>query len=137
MYEVMEFIGNYNKDLFYSIMGKFFAERIYRKKIPYLINDKDKEWYLFFFNKELIGFCGVKIGVHCTSFSDIYLLEKYYNSKHLNYMIHHMFELYHSNDIKILTCNEAEIDIFKSLGFKKIGNKGCYSCLLWEVNHEN
>lgn len=137
MYEVKEFIGNYNKNVFYSIMGKFFAERIYRKKIPYLINDKDKEWYLFFLKKELIGFCGVKIGSHCTSFSNIYLLEKYYNRKNLSYMIHYIFDLYRTTNIKLLTCNNVEIQIFKSLGFKKIGEKGSYSCLLWEDKNEN
>ena len=56
MYKVKEFVGNYDKDLFYSIMGKFFAERSYRKKLPYLINDKDKFWYIFFRKGELIGF---------------------------------------------------------------------------------
>lgn len=61
MYKVKEFVGNYDKDLFYSIMGKFFAERSYRKKLPYLINDKDKFWYIFFRKGELLAFAVLKL----------------------------------------------------------------------------
>lgn len=75
MYKVKEFVGNYDKDLFYSIMGKFFAERSYRKKLPYLINDKDKFWYIFFRKGELIGFCSIKIGQKYTSFPDLCILD--------------------------------------------------------------
>lgn len=137
MYEVREYVGNYNKSNFYSIMGKFFAERIYRKKIPYLINDKDKAWYLFYQNKELIGFCGIKIRQHYTSFSDIYILEKHYSNKVLTYITNYMFNLYKMENIKLLTCSKEEIKIWKDLGFKIIGNKGCYLCMLWEAKHEN
>ena len=60
MYEVKVFKDNYDRGEFYSIMGKYFAERIYRKLLPYLINEKEKVWYLFFENQTLCGFCGVK-----------------------------------------------------------------------------
>lgn len=137
MYEVKEYVGNYNKKEFYSIMGKFFAERIYRKKLPYLINDKDKSWYLFFSNNELIGFCGIKIGQQYTSFSDIYIIEKFNNYKVLSYIANHMFNLYKMENIKLLTCSNEEIKIWTELGFKIIGSKGSYSCMLWEVKNEN
>ncbi len=137
MYEVKEFIGNYNKAEFYSIMGRFFSERIYRKKLPYLINDRDKSWYLFFLKKELVGFCGIKIGNHCTTFSDIYLVEKYNNMEHLKNIIQYMFNLYKAGNIKLLSCHQDELKILKQLGFQKIGSKGSYSCMLWESNYEN
>ena len=137
MYDVKEYVGNYNRNEFYSIMGKFFAERIYRKKLPYLINDKDKSWYLFFKKNELIGFCGIKIGQQYTSFSDIYILEKYMDIKTLTYITNHMFNLYKMENIKLLTCFDEEIKLWKKLGFKIIGNKGSYSCMLWEAKHEN
>lgn len=56
MYEVKEFMGNYNKEQFYSTMGRFFAERVYRKKLPYLYNEREKIWYLFYKRKELVDF---------------------------------------------------------------------------------
>lgn len=38
------FKDNYDKGTFYSIMGKFFAEKTYRKLMPYLANDEKTEW---------------------------------------------------------------------------------------------
>lgn len=136
MYKVKEFVGNYDKDLFYSIMGKFFAERSYRKKLPYLVNDKDKFWYIFFRKGELIGFCSIKIGQKCTSFPDLYILDDE-NLDDLLFIINYMFNLYKMENIKILTCKSNEIKFLKQLGFEETGSKGCYTNMLWESKHEN
>ncbi len=136
MYKVKEFVGNYDKDLFYSIMGKFFAERSYRKKLPYLINDKDKFWYIFFRKGELIGFCSIKIGQKCTSFPDLYILDDE-NLDDLLFIINYMFNLYKMENIKILTCKSNEIKFLKQLGFEETGSKGCYTNMLWESKREN
>ena len=136
MYKVKEFVGNYDKDLFYSIMGKFFAERSYRKKLPYLINDKDKFWYIFFKKEELIGFCSIKIGQKCTSFPDLYILDDE-NLDDSLFIINYMFNLYKMENIKILTCKSNEIKFLKQLGFEETGSKGCYTNMLWESKREN
>lgn len=136
MYKVKEFVGNYDKDLFYSIMGKFFAERSYRKKLPYLINDKDKFWYIFFRKGELIGFCSIKIGQKCTSFPDLCILDDE-NLDDSLFIINYMFNLYKMENIKILTCKSNEIKFLKQLGFEEIGSKGCYTNMLWESKREN
>ena len=136
MYKVKEFIGNYDKDLFYSIMGKFFAERSYRKKLPYLINDKDKLWYIFFRKGELIGFCSIKIGQKCTSFPNLCILDDE-NLDDSLFIINYMFNLYKMENIKILTCKNNEIKILKQFGFKETGSKGCYTNMLWESKREN
>ena len=136
MYKVKEFVGNYDKDLFYSIMGKFFAERSYRKKLPYLINDKDKFWYIFFKKEELIGFCSIKIGQKCTSFPDLCILDDE-NLDDSLFIINYMFNLYKMENIKILTCKSNEIKFLKQLGFKENCSKGCYTNMLWESKREN
>lgn len=136
MYKVKEFVGNYDKDLFYSIMGKFFAERSYRKKLPYLINDKDKFWYIFFKKEELIGFCSIKIGQKCTSFPDLCILDDENLDESL-FIINYMFNLYKMENIKILTCKSNEIKFLKQLGFEETGSKGCYTNMFWESKREN
>ena len=136
MYKVKEFVGNYDKDLFYSIMGKFFAERSYRKKLPYLINDKDKFWYIFFRKGELIGFCSIKIGQKCTSFPDLCILDDE-NLDDSLFIINYMFNLYKMENIKILTCKSNEIKFLKQLGFEETGSKGCYTNMFWESKREN
>lgn len=136
MYKVKEFVGNYDKDLFYSIMGKFFAERSYRKKLPYLINDKDKFWYIFFRKGELIGFCSIKIGQKYTSFPDLCILDDENIDESL-FIINYMFNLYKMENIKILTCKSNEIKFLKQLGFEETGSKGCYTNMFWESKREN
>lgn len=136
MYKVKEFVGNYDKDLFYSIMGKFFAERSYRKKLPYLINDKDKFWYIFFKKEELIGFCSIKIGQKYTSFPDLCILDDENIDESL-FIINYMFNLYKMENIKILTCKSNEIKFLKQLGFEETGSKGCYTNMFWESKREN
>ena len=117
-------------------MGKFFAERSYRKKLPYLINDKDKFWYIFFRKGELIGFCSIKIGQKYTSFPDLYILDDE-NLDDLLFIINYMFNLYKMENIKILTCKSNEIKFLKQLGFEENGSKGCYTNMLWESKREN
>ena len=136
MYKVKEFVGNYDKDLFYSIMGKFFAERSYRKKLPYLINDKDKFWYIFFKKEELIGFCSIKIEQKYTSFPDLCILDDENIDESL-FIINYMFNLYKMENIKILTCKSNEIKFLKQLGFEETGSKGCYTNMFWESKREN
>ena len=43
-----EYNEGYDRTEFYSIMGKFFAEKKYRDEMPYLINTEEKEWRLFY-----------------------------------------------------------------------------------------
>lgn len=45
-YQVMTFFPPYRKKVFYQLMGKFFAERIYKKKLPYLVNTDQTYWYV-------------------------------------------------------------------------------------------
>ncbi|EGO7770191.1 hypothetical protein JWS91_002665 [Enterococcus faecalis] len=45
-YKLITFYPPYNKSLFYKLMGKFFSERVYRKKMPYLINTSSTFWYV-------------------------------------------------------------------------------------------
>lgn len=136
MYNVKVYMGNYDKSEFYSIMGKFFAERIYKRVLPYLINDKEKIWYLFFSGDELAGFCGVSICDEYTNFTDIYSVDKYQKMGILDFMCNRLFKLYHMENIKVLTDNTQEIDIWLNLGFKNIGEKGRYQNLLWVKNNE-
>ena len=59
-YDIKIYMGNYDKKEFYSQMGEFFADRNYRKKLPYLINDVDKIWYLVYERNKFIVFLELK-----------------------------------------------------------------------------
>ncbi|EHQ8828648.1 hypothetical protein KI105_002130, partial [Enterococcus faecalis] len=52
-HKLITFFPPYNKSLFYQLMGKFFSERIYRKKLPYLINTSSTFWYVILQKNEV------------------------------------------------------------------------------------
>lgn len=54
------FKGQYNRNDFYFYMGKFFAERKYRKLMPYLFNEDDMIWCLNIVNEAVTGFISYK-----------------------------------------------------------------------------
>lgn len=129
-YNIKIYMGNYNKRDFYGEMGEFFADRVYRKKLPYLINDVDKIWYLVYDRNKLIGFFGIKICNENTLISDIYLDDDCDNKKVFRYMAKYLVNLYKEEELKVLTKVKYEQDIWKDLGFEMVGNKGNYSVLI-------
>ena len=131
MFQVKEFIDTCNNAEFYKYMGRFFAERIFRKELPYLINDFEKIWHLFFDQETLIGFCGVIMNQHSTSFTDYYLLPAYRNKENKEYIANYMLKLYQTEKIRILTNSEDEMHMWEELGFLKIGKKGSYTTYVY------
>ena len=131
MFVVKEYIDTCNNSEFYSYMGRFFAERIFRREIPYLINDPEKIWYLFFDNNTLAGFCGVVMNQNGTSFTDFYLLPSYRNLQNKEYMAKYMFAMYKSEKIRILTNSEDEMKLWENLGFLRNGYKGSYTTFVY------
>lgn len=59
---IKKFKDNYDKCKFYSLMGKFFAERKYRKLMPYLFNNENLIWNISVNDKEVEGFISYKEG---------------------------------------------------------------------------
>lgn len=50
------FKDKYDKNEFYMLMGKYFAERKYKKLMPYLVNEENSVWYVAVNDNEVIGF---------------------------------------------------------------------------------
>lgn len=134
MFEVKEYMDTCNNEEFYRYMGRFFAERIFRKELPYLINDSEKIWYLFFDKKDLVGFCGVVMSQQGTTFTDFYVLPSYRNQENKEYIAKYMLDLYATEKIRILTNFEEEMKMWEKLGFLKSGNKGSYATLIFGDN---
>lgn len=131
-YDIKVYMGNYDKKDFYSRMGEFFAERNYRKKLPYLINDIDKMWYLVYEKDVLVGFFGVKICSDNTLVSDIYIDEKYDKISIFKYMAEYLTKLFQEERLKVLTKYSYEKSIWLNLGFKIVGTRGNYAILIRE-----
>jgi len=128
-YNIKVYMGNYDKKEFYGQMGEFFADRIYRKQLPYLINDVDKIWYLVYERNKFVGFFGVKICNENTLISDIYIDEKYIKTDVFEYMAKYLVNLYNEEEIKVLTKVKKEEAIWIKLGFELVGNRGNYAVM--------
>lgn len=50
------FEGNYDSREFYALMGSFFAEREYRKQMPYLVNEEGRVWIVATEGDQVVGF---------------------------------------------------------------------------------
>ena len=128
-YNIKVYMGNYDKKEFYSQMGEFFADRNYRKKLPYLINDVDKMWYLVYERSKFAGFFGIKICNQNTLISDVYIDEKYEKSDVFEYMTKYLVNLYNEEEIKVLTKTKKEQETLINFGFEKVGNRGNYAVM--------
>lgn len=129
-YDIKVYMGNYDKKEFYSQMGEFFADRNYRKQLPYLINDVDKIWYLIYERNKFVGFFGIKICNENTLISDIYITDLYLKSGVFEYMAKHLVNLYNEEELKVLTKVKREQNIWLKLGFELVGNRGNYAVMI-------
>jgi len=57
--QIKQYKGDYDKTEFYSLMGKYFAEKQYQKEMPYLVNRKTNVWFLAFESKTLVAFAAI------------------------------------------------------------------------------
>lgn len=131
MKEVKVYQGNYDRANFYAIMGKFFAEKIYRKKLPYLINEKNKVWYLFYNQGEFAGFASIQPKENYILVSDFYVIEKYNTISFVESMVFYLFDTYKKDNIKLLTKSKLEKKLWLEQGFEVTGEKGSYYVLEW------
>lgn len=52
--------GNYDRAIFYSRMGRFFAEDRYIRQMPYLRNKPEKVWFTVEINRTVVAFSSLE-----------------------------------------------------------------------------
>lgn len=128
--EVKEYPAELSEEKFYSLMGKYFAERQYRKQMPYLINDKKYVWRLYFHKNELIGFYHYTyLKKDLIEFGGLYLEEKYRGKglgKRILFEQNQEFSKYNQ---KSISNNPIVLQIRNELGFVETGKRGSYTIL--------
>lgn len=50
----------YNKSVFYSFMGPYFGDRIWKKQLPHLNNSNHKFWWVFIIDSLVVGFGAIE-----------------------------------------------------------------------------
>jgi len=121
--------GNYDRSEFYSVVGKYFAERKYRKEMPYLVNDDNKSWVLFYSDNALVGFYAYEKKKHITEISGFYVVEEFRNHGFSKEMVNNITCNFDS--CKITTNLHKMVSVLNRYGFEKSGQKGSYETFKW------
>lgn len=120
--------GNYDRTEFYSIMGKYFAEKKYKEEMPYLENKDGNVWFLAFEDNELLGFGSVEIMKNKALLSHSYVEEEHrqkgiwsaINKERLQYAKQH------NKPIEVITKEEFLKDYWLKHGFEIKRKNGSY-----------
>lgn len=125
------FKDDYNKNEFYALMGKYFAEPNYKKELPYISNKDNTVWYIDV-NKydEVLAFNSFEEGKK-VEFKTTYFEEN--NIKNLESII--KLQLTHIGNKLVETANSNEgiIRVLKKHGFIEYKKTTNYTFLRKEV----
>ena len=124
---VREFLPGYDKREFYSMIGEFFAERRYRKEMPYLVNDDDKSWNIFFDGSSVVGFYSYVENKGVTEISGFYVLDRCRGTGIGTEMLNDITRRFHA--IKMVSNSPQMISMLERHGFLEIGVRGSYKIL--------
>lgn len=130
MKEIREFKGEYNKSEFYSIMGKFFAEPLYKKDLPYLTNRDNTIWHVLIRDNEVKAFSAYEESKNKICFKADYYLE---NIKDYEKILKYNLEkIGKDKTIDTATSNSELRALFIKHGFKEYKKTSNYTFLIRE-----
>ena len=115
-------------------MGEYFAERSYRKELPYIINDENMEWHLVYEGNTLVGFASAAIDKNKVLFGNMYVLKEHREKGVWSFMADYLVEKYNDQTLQIVTNVDKLINAWKKRGFNEVGNRGSYSVLRREID---
>lgn len=111
------FEGNYDKALFYSKMGHFFAEERYIRQMPYLRNEPDRVWFLIKKEGQVAAFSSLVIKGEYILFSTEYVEIKYRRQGLFRALTDARFE--YCNEIKMPVRTSTSIELVKDFYMRR------------------
>lgn len=114
------FEGNYDRELFYSKMGHFFAEERYIRQMPYLRNNSDRVWFTIEKNNQVIAFSSLQIMDKYILFTTEYVEIRYRRRGLFKVLTNVRFEYCRELDMPIRTSTNIEFikDYYIKQGFE-------------------
>ena len=130
---IKEYKGNYNRSEFYSLMGKFFAEPLYKKELPYLTNRGNTVWHIKIEKDIVLAFSAYEEYKNKIDFKTDYYVE---NIADLEDIIKYKLELFKDfkKDIVTTTANKEILNLFLKYGFKETRKTTNYTTLIKEYD---
>ena len=125
----LEFRTGYDKADFYARTGMFFAEKQYKKEMPYLINTDEKEWCLFYADDHLAGFYAHEQKDSFVAVSGFYVTEPYRRMGLSEYMLTDITQNF--SCVRITTCSQHLLKLLNKYHFFRVSSRGSYLTLEW------
>lgn len=130
--------SNYDETYFYSCMGKFFAERKYKKEMPYLVNEPTNTWFIAFDKGKVVGFVAINELKNKITLQHDYVEESHrekgvwtaLNVKRLSYLKGK------DKTLEIALREQFLIDYWKGKGFEPFRTSGSYTYMRKEAKDE-
>ena len=129
-----EFKGNYDRADFYARTGMYFAEKKYRREMPYLINTDEKQWCLFYQNDTLAGFYAWEEKDDITVISGFYVTESFRRLGVSEYLLTDIME--HFSAVRMTTCSQHLIKLLVRRSFERVSIRGSYLTMEWYRDKE-
>lgn len=130
-----EFKAGYKKEDFYSIMGMFFAERKYRRELPYMVNTDDKSWVLFYEKECLAAFYAYEEKKDIFLLSGIYVMEEYRGNGVGTLMVEDALSRFPA--VRIITNTTEMLSILEEYKFLEVSIRGSYRRMEWRKENGN
>ena len=130
----MLFKGDYDRRKFYSLMGHFFAEKKYKKLMPYLSNDDDMVWNVEVKKGSAIGFISYSEKTSNIHIGYCYSEE---NKALESDLVVNLLNEFPNKNFNIELEKTFDKDIYLNLGFGIYKETTNYWYLEKKVQHEN
>ena len=124
---------------FWALMGPFFAQRKYRREMPYLVDDEGYVWFLALDGDTLLGFAAVHAMKDHAVVSGLYVREDRRGNGIAKKLISACLKW--SFGEKILkvktTASPDSRPVFEKMGFSETGQKGKYVMMEVTLNADS
>lgn len=122
---------------FYTIMGKFFANRVYAQEMGgwQFYTKEGSIWFVLLKEenndnkKDVIGFCSIIREKTHLYFDNMYVIKEHRNKGYGNTLFNERlkYALTLNKEIRVITDNPIQINRYLKNGFIQYGNKGRYT----------
>lgn len=106
--KIIRYEGSYDKELFYSKMGRFFAEEKYCRQMPYIRNEPDRIWFTLEKDHRVIAFSSLRIMDEYILFTTEYVEFGYRRKGLFKALTEIRFEYCRDLDMPIRTSTDLE-----------------------------
>lgn len=127
--------GDYDRSEFYSLIGKFFAESIYKKELPYLTNRDNTVWHVLLKDGCVKAFSAYEESNNKICFKSDYYTDNVDDLEEvIKYKLNDLKDI--NKDIETATRNESIKKLFVKYGFKEYKSTSNYCFLIKESINE-